>query len=112
MIDEDRALRAFTDVLAVEHDEDAGLLRVVTLSDCYLLVPDGGLHQCGDREYHGVDLCKHVAACEITRGHIDAPEGWMVVEDFDDGGCMDCRSLDGLPCADCYINQDAAAEAL
>ena len=104
MIDEDRALRAYTDVLAVEHDTDAGLIRVLTLSDVYLLIPEEGLHQCGDRDYNNVDLCKHVIAAEITRGRLDAPTGWMVVDDFEDGGCTECRQLDGLPCADCYIH--------
>ena len=109
---EKRALRAYTDVLAVEHDPDAGLVRVVTLSDSYLLVPDGGLHQCGDREYNNIELCKHVVACEVTRGNIDAPAGWLEVEDLDDGGCSECRALpEGFPCADCYINGDAEMEA-
>lgn len=81
---EDRALRAYTDVLAVEWDADHGVARVVTLSDVYTAVPSEGMHLCPDREYHDVDMCKHVFALEAVRGRIDAPEGWLVVEDLDE----------------------------
>jgi len=83
MIDDDRALSAFTDVLAVE-DTGTGLFRVVTLSDVYTAVPSEGMHLCPDREYHDVDFCKHVVAVEATRGRLDVPTGWLVVEDLDE----------------------------
>jgi len=84
MIDEQRALSAFSDVLAVEYDEDAGVMRVVTIRDVYMVIPTDGLHQCPDREYHDVDFCKHVTAAEITRDKIDAPTGWLVIDDLDE----------------------------
>jgi len=49
-----------------------------------MAIPEDGLHQCPDREYHDVDMCKHATAAEITRDKIDAPTGWLVVEDFDE----------------------------
>ena len=131
MIDEERAIRAFTDVLAVEWDNDAGMGRIVTLSDSYMAVPELQQHNCPDREYHldGEGICKHLAALEITRGKIDAPEGWLTVENLDertdpefeierpprigrnhtfgaftDGGetCDECAALpDDFPCAEC-----------
>lgn len=82
--DEKRALKAFTDVLAVEWDEQAGVARVVTLSDVYTAVPSEGMHLCPDREYHDVEMCKHLWALETVRGKIDAPEGWLVVDDLTD----------------------------
>ena len=125
MIDESRALSAYTDVLAVEHDEESGVVRIVTISDVYTAIPKEGLHICPDREYHGVDFCKHVVATEITRGNIDVPTGWLVVEDLDnrtepefeletsepepltldsfatDGGCT-CHQMGELECFDCF----------
>lgn len=84
MSDEARALRAYLDVLAVEHNEDAGVMRIVTLSDVYHAVPREGLHMCPDREYNDVALCKHVIASDVTRGRLDVPTGWLVVDDLDD----------------------------
>ena len=83
MFDDTRAFNAYTDVLAVEAAPH-GVYRVVTLSDVYTLVPDEGLHQCPDREYNDVDVCKHVVATEVTRERFDAPEGWLVVENLDE----------------------------
>ena len=128
MIDADRAIRAFSDVLAVEHD-DSGFARIVTLSDCYAAVPDEGMHLCPDREYHDTEMCKHLIALEAVRGRLDIPTGWLTVENLDertdpefdidvpdrigrnrqltafetDGGeCEDCADLPGdWPCADC-----------
>lgn len=100
---EERALRAYTDVLAVEWDADAGLARIVTLADSYLAVPEEGQHLCPDREYRDVDRCKHVWAIDATRGQIDAPAGWLVVADLDEREECDCDDLpDGLPCWSCY----------
>jgi len=86
MIDEQRAIRAFTDVLAVEWDDESGVANIVTLSDSYMAVPELRQHNCPDREYHldGEGMCKHLAALEITRGNIDAPEGWLSVENLDE----------------------------
>lgn len=86
IIDPDRAERAFTDVLAVEWDREAGLMRIVTLSDCYTAIPTEGLHQCPDREYNldGTGYCKHAVAADVTRGRLPAPTGWVVTENLDD----------------------------
>jgi hypothetical protein len=86
VIDADRALRAFTDVLAVEYDRDADVARIVTVSDCYYAFPDDGMHRCPDREYHDPPEghCKHVIALEAIRGNIDVPSGWFVTEDLDE----------------------------
>lgn len=84
MIDPDRALRAYTDVLAVEYDADTEMGRVVTLSDAYAFDARDGLHSCPDREYHDVDHCKHVVAADISRGAIDGVDaGWLVTDDLD-----------------------------
>lgn len=79
----DRAISAFEDILAVEYDEDSGVMRIVTISDCYTAVPEEGMHLCPDQEYRDVDLCKHVIAAEITRGRIDAPTGWVVTDNLE-----------------------------
>lgn len=84
MTDESRALRAYTDVLAVEWDDEIGVARIVTLGDVYTAVPSEGMHLCPDREYNDVDMCKHVIALEVVRGKLDAPTGWLVVEDLDE----------------------------
>lgn len=112
----DRALSAFQDVLAVEWDEEAGVARIVTMSDCYTAVPEHGQHLCPDREYHldGSGLCKHLFALEITRGKVCAPEGWLVVDDLDERSddeidldikspredCPDC--MDEMACPEHY----------
>lgn len=85
MIDEKRAVRAFTDVLAVEHDEDTDLLRVVTLSDAHLVDDRDKLHQCPDRKHNIGDggVCKHLVAALATTDEIDVPTGWLVVEDLE-----------------------------
>lgn len=86
MIDADRALRAYTDVLAVEHDPDAGMMRVVTLSEVYYVDTREARHQCPDREYHDPPegLCKHLVAAQVTRDRRDAPTGWLVSDDLDE----------------------------
>jgi len=84
MIDADRAIRAFTDVVAVEWDTDSGVARIVTVSDVYHAVPEEGMHLCPDREYHDIEICKHLVAAEVTRDRIDAPTGWLEVDDFDE----------------------------
>lgn len=86
MIDPDRAVRAYSDVLAIEYDEAAEMYRVLTISDVYYVVPSEGQHLCPDREYHEPPegLCKHLIASEVERGRIDAPSGWLVVDDFDE----------------------------
>jgi hypothetical protein len=83
-IDADRALRAFTDVLAVEWGDETGVARVVTLSDVYHAVPEEGQHLCPDREYHDVAMCKHLVALEAVRGRLDIPDGWFVTDDLDE----------------------------
>lgn len=85
-MDPDRALRAYTDVLAVEWDADAGVARIVTLTDVYTAVPDEGMHLCPDREYHDPEdgMCKHLVALETVRGTFDAPVGWFTTDDLDD----------------------------
>lgn len=86
---EERALRAYTDVLAIEWDDETGMARVVTLSDCYRAIPAEGLHLCPDREYRDIDQCKHIHALQAARGRVDAPTGWLVVDDLDDRGQPD-----------------------
>lgn len=83
MIDPDRAERAYTDVLAVEFDQETEMMRVVTLSDCYDVDVRDFRHMCPDREYHDVALCKHLICADIVRGQTDAPSGWFVTDDFD-----------------------------
>jgi hypothetical protein len=80
----DRALAAYTDVLAVEHDTDAGVMRILTLSECYTAIPETGQHLCPDKEYHEPPRCKHEYAADATRDQTDVPTGWLVVEDLDD----------------------------
>lgn len=84
-IDPDRAIRAYTDVVAIETDP-SGVWRVVTWSDVYRACPDGGAHLCPDREYRGVDFCKHVTAIEAERGRlgIELPRGWISTDDLDE----------------------------
>ncbi|MBX0325779.1 hypothetical protein EGH21_22435 [Halomicroarcula sp. F13] len=86
-----RVIGAFEDVVAIEHDEDAGLFQVVTWCDTYLAIPTEGQHLCPDVEYHleGNDRCKHQWAVDIVRGRVDAPAPWLVVDDLDQ------RSEDG-----------------
>jgi len=84
VINADRALRAYEDVVAVEADDDAGVYRVVTTSDVYTAVPSQGMHLCPDREYHDVDLCKHLVSVDAVRGRLDIPAGWLTVDDLDD----------------------------
>jgi len=73
------------DPAAIEFDD--GFARIVTMSDCYSAIPEDGMHLCPDREYHDVDICKHLYALEIVRDQIDAPAGWLVVEDLNERGC-------------------------
>lgn len=82
-IDEARALRAYTDVLAVEYDADTDLLRVVTLGDVYVVDDRDKVHVCPDREYNDVEICKHVCAALATTGRLDAPTGWLVTSSLD-----------------------------
>lgn len=84
MIDQTRALRAYTDVVAVEHDAETGLLRVVTLSDSYVVDVREARHQCPDRTHNDVGICKHLVAALATTGELDVPVGWLVVEDLDE----------------------------
>jgi len=85
MIDADRALRAFTDVLAVEYDPETEMARVVTMSDCYDVDMRETRHVCPDREYNldGTGICKHLLASEVVRGQLDVPGGWLVVDSLD-----------------------------
>jgi len=86
MIDADRALRAYEDVVAIEADDEAGVYRIVTTSDVYHAVPEEGMHLCPDREYHDPPegYCKHLVALEAVRGRLDIPTGWLTVDDLDD----------------------------
>lgn len=84
MIDPERALRAFTDVLAVEYDEETDMARVVTMSDCYDVDMRETRHLCPDREYNDVAICKHLVASEVVRGQLDIPNGWLTVENLDE----------------------------
>jgi hypothetical protein len=120
-IDADRAARAYEDVLAVEYDEETDLLRVVTLSDSYLVDDRDGVHACPDREYNDVDLCKHLVAALATTGELNVPTGWAIVEDLSerpedpevraDGGetsrsaCW-CADAD-IPCFDHFERGDS-----
>lgn len=85
-MDPDRALRAYTDVLAVEWDAENAVARIVTLSEVYHAVPSEGQHLCPDREYHEPEggLCKHLVALETVRDRLDLPDGWLTVEDLDE----------------------------
>lgn len=96
-IDPDRAERAYTDVLAVEWDREAGLMRIVTLSDCYTAIPTEGLHQCPDREYNldGAGYCKHAVAADVTRGRLPTPPGWVVTDNLDDRTATTALMADG-----------------
>lgn len=106
-IDPARAERAFEDVVAVEWDEDAGTMRIVTFSDVYFAVPEDGMHMCPDREYNDVEICKHVVAVEATRGNIDVPTPWIVTADLDDRDAdrpeeCECTTAASMPCFACY----------
>jgi len=86
-LDEGRAIRALTDVVAVEYDEEAEMYRVVTWSDVYHAIPEEGQHLCPDRKHNDIDLCKHLIAVEVARGRIDidVPEPFIVTDDLDQG---------------------------
>ena len=84
MIDAKRAESAYTDVLAVEYDGETDLVEVVTLGGSYTVDLRESSHQCPDREYNGVALCKHIVAALVTDGRLDVPDAWLTVEDFDD----------------------------
>ena len=61
MIDTDRAVRAFEDVVAVEHMAP-GMVRVVTWTNSYPIDAWGDGCNCPDKRYNDVPFCKHELA--------------------------------------------------
>lgn len=114
MTDDDRAVRALTDVVAAE-EVAPGLMRIVTWSDEYHVdARDAGCN-CPDSQHNlgPGEWCKHRFAALLA--DVDRlPDPY--VHEIDarparpDGGeeCEECAALpDGWPCADCYISGDA-----
>jgi len=79
--DEQRALRACTDVLAVE-ETAPGMVRVVALTDAYVVDARGDGCYCPDKEYHEPPMCKHDYAAVLS--DTDLPTPFMVVENVDE----------------------------
>lgn len=135
MIDTDRAIRACSDVLAVEMFAP-GMCRVVTLGGAYTVDARGTGCTCPDMQYNLKDtgnLCKHHAAATLATRD-DLPTPFLVRESLtertdpafdlevpdrigndrqlsafmpDGGECDECAALPGdFPCAMCYIRGD------
>lgn len=82
----DRAIAALEDVVAVEHAAP-GMVRVVTVSDAYVVDVRDEVCQCPDYEYHldGRGRCKHIHAARLTTDATDLPAGCALVDDLDEG---------------------------
>jgi len=135
--DEQRALRACTDVLTVEKTAP-GMVRVVTLTDAYMVDAREAGCYCPDKEYHKPPMCKHDYAAVLS--DTDLPTPFMTVENVDertdpafdlevpdrigkdkqltafaDGGelkCDECAELpEGWPCAECFIYDEESITA-
>lgn len=80
MTGEDRAVRALTDVVAVETIAP-GMVRVVTWSDAYTVdARDAGCN-CPDKQYNEPDMCKHEYSALIA-DRDDAPTPFTVTDNL------------------------------
>lgn len=82
MIDESRAERACTDVLAVE-ETAPGLVEVVTLGGSYAVDARGEGCHCPDKEFNGVPRCKHEHAAVLATSD-ELPAAFIVEENLHD----------------------------
>jgi hypothetical protein len=72
-IDDDRAVRALTDVVACE-EIAPGMMRVVTWSDEYRVDARDGGCECQDKQYNEPAMCKHeIAASVAATGDLPVP---------------------------------------
>lgn len=71
----DRVQSSYTDVLACEHVAP-GMIRVVTVSDAYVVDARHEVCQCPDFEYHldGQGRCKHLYAALRETDQLPTPE--------------------------------------
>jgi hypothetical protein len=109
MTDDARAVRALTDVVAVE-EYAPGMARVVTFSDAYFIDARGDGCACPDQQYNlgPGELCKHqIAAIIADSDHLPTPFVEHIEERptaLADGGseehsCGDCDKLpDSITC--------------
>lgn len=105
---DDRAVRALTDVVAVE-EYAPGMARVVTWSDDYILDTRGEGCNCPDKEYHDAPVCKHeYAAMLATNSDYPTPYVTEIME-REDGECT--HTSGDLPCFDCFEGSEDTAEA-
>jgi len=82
----DRILAALTDVVAVE-DEAPGMLRVVTLSDEYVVDARHEACECGDYQYRldGDGRCKHLWHALAVADQIPLPSHLALDDDLEEG---------------------------
>lgn len=82
----DRVLGALTDVVAIE-DEAPGMLRVLTLSDEYIVDARHEVCECADYEYNldGEGRCKHLYHALAVTDQIPIPSHLEIEDDLDEG---------------------------
>jgi len=82
----DRAVAAFEDVVAVEHTAP-GMVRVVTVSDAYIVDARHEVCECPDYEYHleGEGRCKHLWAALDATDQLPFSPARDLVDDLDQG---------------------------
>jgi len=119
MSNDDRAIRALTDVVAVE-EYAPEMVRVITFADAYFIDARGEGCACPDQQYNldPGEMCKHqLAALVADYDHLPTPYTTHIdtrPTALADGGdtCEDCAALpDGWPCATCFIEQGAEITA-
>lgn len=105
-MNDERAIRALTDVVAVEQVAP-GMAQVVTWSDAYVVDARDAGCRCPDKEYHDAPMCKHEYAALIA--DVDAyPDPYIECvspRPVADGG----ERPEGCRCQDDAINSDALA---
>lgn len=106
-----RAVRALTDVVAVE-EYAPGMSKVVTWSDEYILDTRGDGCNCPDAKHNlgPGEHCKHEVSVMLA-GFEDAPTPY-IDEVRERESPEVCRHTSGaLPCWDCYTGDESEARA-
>lgn len=106
----DRVLASYTDVTALEHVAP-GMVRVVTVSDSYVVDARNEVCQCPDFEYHldGEGRCKHLFSALRETDQLPTPEVFGYDESLDerpdaaetDGGNRQVATDGGCSCDLC-----------